>query len=161
MNIVRQDRVERAQRYDVWISKDNGFEMIYEEFEFPSELDRRDGESKRRLWIQERRTNKVKDEYNSGEISYWQDTIYERINGEIEHERGLGPGALGTSPALEKFAEMSEEHRAKIRGSLSPEALDLLNQGLAVYSEASYSVKKPRPLARHLGGMPCYGTEAR
>jgi len=102
------------------------------EFEYPSQDDMPRGAVKASLVIQETYPNKTSFSRHPEE-GYSHNSIFLRFDGTICSDLATSLGPF--SPALSRFKELAQSDRDKIRTSLSNEARDLLDKGLASYVE--------------------------
>lgn len=132
MEISRKNRSEKVQTYDFAFGKNEGIEMIYAQFEYPTEADKSEGAVKESLVINERYPNKHPSIYYRGEVGYFNDCIFRRFDGSISLKN---ENLFSISPSIRRYKQLPTEIRDEIAKNLSDEALKLLNEGLERYLE--------------------------
>ncbi|MDP2947492.1 MAG: hypothetical protein Q8N88_05245 [Nanoarchaeota archaeon] len=129
MNIVRQDCNIRTQNYDCYIGKHIGWELLYTEFEYPTEYDKSQDTVKASLEIIERFPNNPILSPQQGEEGHFRDVFYLNFDGSIRRFFET----MGFSPVLSELKKLDNKMLTKIRTSLSPSALNLFDRGLESY----------------------------
>ena len=133
IDITRQDRTTREEKYDFDIAKNTGWKIDYKESDYPLKVNKSQ-EVQRSLWIEERYPQD-RTRNKGAEVRHFQDTIFQEFSGRI---RIYGGGMIGYSPVIDRFNKLPEDIRAEIRDALSLEARTLLDKGLEKYAEFSH-----------------------
>jgi len=127
VNIVRQNSETKTQTYYSHLEGERRWEIEYNSYSYPCELDKERGAVDSSMVIREIFPDK--DGFNSGAIKSFQDVIYLT-------EDGIGikfGGKFGYSPVFDGFARLENKIRDDIVESLSSEARELLERGISYY----------------------------